>query len=96
MDQGEALALGLALGFVLGWFVCWVQEEGYWRRKVQELRSFLAQENRTNVELAIQSDSWEQLAEELRLRLDLESEKIQELRSQLGTLLALELKQEKE
>lgn len=81
MDQGQWIALGLALGFGLGWVTAWIQERAYWREQVQGLESVLEWQRERSARLG--------------LDLDLELEKIQELRSQLATLLALELAQKK-
>ena len=39
----ELVALLLLLSFLAGWFVAWLQESQYWKRKVQETRTELLQ-----------------------------------------------------
>lgn len=39
----ELFALLLLLSFLAGWFVAWLQESQYWKRKVRETRTELVQ-----------------------------------------------------
>jgi hypothetical protein len=94
MDQGEVIALGLALGFGFGWVTAWIQERAYWRQEVQGLEKVLEWQRERSVRLEAELQSKIQREKDLGLALDLELQKIQELRSQLGTLLALESKSE--
>lgn len=93
MDQGEAIALGLALGFGLGWVTAWIQERAYWRQQAQELELDLESERVRSIRLEKALEKEKATVDRIGALLDLELQKIQELRSQLGTLLALELAQ---
>lgn len=95
MDQGEILALGLALGFGLGWATAWIQETAYRRRQVQGLELDLESEKARSIRLEKALEKETATVDRIGALLDLELQKVGELRSQLRNLVELELAQEK-
>ena len=95
MDQGEAIALGLALGFGLGWVTAWIQERAYWREKLEESGRSVVYWCRRVADLEKALAKEKATVDRIGALLDLELEKVGELRSQLRNLLELELVQEK-
>ena len=93
MDQGEAIALGLALGFALGWLTAWIQSECYWRERAEESGRSVVYWCRRVADLEKALEKEKATVDRIGALLDLELMKVAELRSQLRTLVELELAQ---